>query len=73
MAKRPLPCSELEATGDALQAERAALKNEVQRWKDRVNGLIEKYNKIEPEEVKKLMQVFFSLYGDSMHSTGCPF
>ena len=30
-------------------------RNEVQRWNTRTNQLIEQYNKIDPEEYKKLL------------------
>ena len=30
-------------------------RNEVQRWTNRTNQLIEQYNKVDPEEYKKLL------------------
>lgn len=30
-------------------------RNEVQRWNTRTNQLIEQYNKVDPEEYKKLL------------------
>jgi len=31
------------------------LRNEVQRWSTRVNQLIEQYDKVDPEEYKRLL------------------
>ena len=45
----------LIAQKDSLLAEKVALKNEVERWNARTNQLIEQYNKIDPEEYKKLV------------------
>ncbi|XP_064382187.1 nucleoprotein TPR-like isoform X2 [Halichondria panicea] len=46
----------LTAHKDALVAEKTALRNEVQRWTTRTHQLIEQYNKIDPEEYKKLVE-----------------
>ena len=40
---------------DSLLAEKAALRNEVERWNKRTSQLIEQYNKIDPEEYKQLL------------------
>ena len=40
---------------DTLLAEKAALKNEVARWSERTTQLIEQYNKVDPEEYKRLL------------------
>ncbi len=40
---------------DSLLAEKAALRNEVERWNKRTSQLIEQYNKIDPEEYKRLL------------------
>lgn len=45
----------LVAHKDSLLAEKAALRNEVDRWNTRTNQLIEQYNKIDPEEYKQLL------------------
>ena len=45
----------LVAQKDSLLAEKAALRNEVDRWNTRTNQLIEQYNKIDPEEYKQLL------------------
>ena len=50
---------EQEALRENLEAERIALTSEVDRWKARTNHLIEQCNKVDPEEMKKLMYVFF--------------
>ncbi|XP_033110270.1 nucleoprotein TPR-like [Anneissia japonica] len=39
-----------------LSAEKTSLTNEVTRWKERTNNLIEKSNKADPEEQKKLTE-----------------
>ena len=46
---------QLSAQKDSLLAEKAALRNEVERWNKRTSQLIEQYNKIDPEEYKKLL------------------
>ena len=43
------------AERDALSAEKTALTNEVGRWRQRTNQLIEKSNRTDPEEYKKLL------------------
>ncbi len=45
----------LSAQKDALLAERTALRKEVARWNARTNQLIEQYNKVDPEEYKRLL------------------
>ena len=45
----------LVAQKDTLLAEKAALKNEVARWSERTTQLIEQYNKVDPEEYKRLL------------------
>ncbi|XP_041484562.1 nucleoprotein TPR-like isoform X2 [Lytechinus variegatus] len=45
----------ITAQRDALAAEKVALSNEVNRWKQRTNQLIEKSNRTDPEEYKKLL------------------
>ena len=45
----------LTAQKDSLLAEKTALKSEVERWNRRTSQLIEQYNKIDPEEYKKLL------------------
>ena len=46
---------EQQALLESLETERAALRAEVDRWKARTNHLIEQCNKVDPEEMKKLM------------------
>ena len=46
---------QLSAQKDSLLAEKAALRNEVERWNKRTSQLIEQYNKIDPEEYKNLL------------------
>ena len=45
----------MTAIKDSLLAEKAALRNEVERWTNRTNQLMEQYNKIDPDEYKLLM------------------
>ena len=46
---------EAESEKDTLTVERDALQEEVNRWKDRTTNLIEKSNKTDPEEYKRLL------------------
>lgn len=46
---------EQQALRESLETEQTALKAEVDRWKARTNHLIEQCNKVDPEEMKKLM------------------
>ncbi|XP_065184062.1 nucleoprotein TPR-like [Sycon ciliatum] len=46
---------QLTAAREALVAERAALKTEVQRWNQRCNSLMEQCNKVDQEEYQQLL------------------
>ncbi len=46
---------EQQVLRENVEAERAALRAEADRWKARTNHLIEQCNKVDPEEMKKLM------------------
>jgi len=46
--------AELESRTDNLETENIALKQDVQRWRTRASELLEKSNKVNPEEMRKI-------------------
>ncbi|GFS27349.1 nucleoprotein TPR, partial [Elysia marginata] len=47
---------EIESERDTLSVERDALQDEVNRWKNRANNVIEQHRMTDPEEYKRLLQ-----------------
>jgi len=43
-------CAALEVANSGLEAEKASLSREVEAWRERVQGLLKKFNQIDPEE-----------------------